>query len=63
MDPYVKNKPSFDSCTCKCDQVWQTESVCKDDELHSVQVRTGTESARVQVLQDCTHATTGGVWK
>lgn len=42
--------------TCEGDQVWQTEAVGQDDELHVIQVWAGGEHACVEVLQHSSHA-------
>lgn len=49
--------------TCEGNQVRQAQAVGQDDELHVVQVGTGGERARVQVLQHCPHAALARVRK
>lgn len=49
--------------TCEGDQVRQAEAIGQDNELHGVQVRSGAEASRVEILQHSLHTTTGRIWE
>lgn len=49
--------------TCEGDQVRQAEAIGQDNELHGIQVRSGAEASRVEILQHRLHTTTGRVWE
>ncbi len=50
-------------CTCHCYQVRQTETVCKNNEFHGIQIWARAEAASIEILQHSTHAASCSVWK
>lgn len=49
--------------TCEGDQVRQAEAIGQDNQFHGIQVRSGAEASRVEILQHRLHTTTGRVWE
>lgn len=50
-------------CTCQRYQMRQTETVCKNNEFHGIQIWARAKAASIEILQHSTHAAPRSVWK